>query len=204
MTDRHDVTDLINKKKIYFVRNLYLPQNASEKYRDIFKRYWNEVEEHLAKLEAAGKISKIFCESIYMTGEESLRVLSAMNLRLEQIVKKKIDAGAEILPLEDEEIFGAYIDWSNCLMIVRTSTVHNAVHKLLKNVIKERFEYVNSVLRENIREGETGLLIMRDEDREYLDLPHDIELFLIAPPAYDDLLKYIRDRNNIGKEFWRT
>lgn len=202
--DRPDVANFKNKKKIYFVRNLYLPQSASEKYRDIFKRYWNEVEEHLAKLEVAGKVSKVFCESIYMTGEDSLKVLSAMNARLEQIVKKRINTGAAFPPLEDEEIFGAYIDWSNCLIIVRMSTVHKTVHQFLKDAIVKRFEHVNAVLRESIGDGEAGLLIMRDEDREFLILPDDIEFFLISPPAYDDLLKYMRDRNSIGKEFWRT
>jgi hypothetical protein len=202
--DRPDASNFKNKKKIYFVRNLYLPSSASEKYRDIFKRYWNEVEEHLSRLEVAGKVSKIFCESIYMSGEESLKVLNAMNPRLEQMVKKRINAGAAFPPLEEEEIFGSYIDWSNCLIIVRTATVHKTVHKLLKDAAVKRFEHVNSVLREHIVEGETGLLIMRDEDREFLKLPDDIELFLISPPAYDDLLKFIRDSSNIGREYWRT
>jgi len=202
--DRPEAADFQYKRKIYFVRNLYLPSSASEKYRDIFKRYWNEVEEHLSKLEVAGKVSKIFCESIYMSGEESLKVLNAMNARLEQIVKKRINAGAVFPPLEDEEIFGSYIDWSNCLIIARTNTVHKTIHKFLKEAVSQRFEHVNSVLRENIGTGETGLLIMRDEDREFLKLSDDTELFLISPPAYDDLLKFIRDRDNIGKEFWRT
>lgn len=202
--DRPEAADFRNKKKIYFVRNLYLPSSASEKYRDIFKRYWSEVEEHLSKLEATGKISKIFCESIYMSGEESLKVLNAMNARLEQIVKKRINAGASFPPLEDEEIFGAYIDWSNCLIIVRTTAVHKTVHKFLKDAAEKRFEHLNSVLRENIGDGETGLLIMRDEDRTFLKLPDDIELFLVSPPAYDDLLKFVRDSSDIGKEYWRS
>ncbi|MBI5665951.1 MAG: hypothetical protein HZC49_12835, partial [Nitrospirae bacterium] len=128
-----------DKKKIYFVRNLYLPQNATDKYKNIFFRYWDEVKEHLAKLEVAGKISKIFCESIYMSGEEAMKVLSAMNIRLEQIVNEKIDAGAVLLPLESKEIFGVYIDWYNCLAVVRTERVHKTIHKFLDETINERF-----------------------------------------------------------------
>ncbi|MBI5740707.1 MAG: hypothetical protein HZA16_08290 [Nitrospirae bacterium] len=202
--ERPDVAGYRNKKKIYFVRNLYLPKNATEKFREIFYRYWHEAEEHLMKLEAAGKVSKIFCESIYMSGEESLKVLGAMNTHLEQIVKKRTDAGAAFLPLEDEEIFGAYIDWSNCLMIARTPKVHETIHGFLDDTIRARFEHIRSVLREKIGEGETGLLIMREEDRQLLEPHDDMEFFFITPPAYDDLLKYIRDRNHIGKEFWRT
>ena len=192
-----------NKKKIYFVRNLYLPQNATDKYKNIYNRYWDEVEEHLTKLEIAGKIVKIFCESIYMSGEDSMKVLRAMNTRLEQIVKKKIDGGGEFLPLESKEIFGAYVDWTNCLMLVRTSKVHETVHTFLKETIRDRFEYIKTFLHENIAEAEAGLLIMREEDREFLELPDDIELFFVTPPAYDDLLQFIRDRDS-GKEYWRA
>ena len=200
--DRPDAASYRNKKKIYFVRNLYLPKNATDKYKEIFYRYWNEVEDHLAKLEVAGKISKIFCESIYMSGEESMKVLTAMNTRLEQIVKKKIDAGGKFIPLEDKEIFGAYIDWNSCLMLVQTSEVQKTVNTFLEESIKKRFAYIKSVLEENINEGEAGLLIMRDEDRQYLDLSHDIEIFFITPPAYDDLFHFISDSKS-GKEFWR-
>ncbi|MBI4681624.1 MAG: hypothetical protein HY757_00740 [Nitrospirae bacterium] len=192
-----------NKKKIYFVRNLYLPKNATDKYKTIYYRYWDEVEEHLSKLEVAGKISKIFCESIYMTGEETMKVLSAMNVRLEQIVKKRTDAGGELLPLESKEIFEAYIDWYNCLAVVRTKKVYETIHKYLDEIIKERFAHIKSVLRENIADGEAALLVMRDEDRELLEVPDDIELFFATPPAYDDLLQFIRDRDS-GKEAWRV
>jgi uncharacterized protein YacL (UPF0231 family) len=192
-----------DKKKIYFVRNLYLPHNATDKYKSIFFRYWNEVEEHLAKLEVAGKISKIFCESIYMSGEEAIKVLSAMNVRLEQIVNEKIDAGAALLPLESKEIFGTYIDWYNCLALVRTQRVHEVIHKFLDETIKERFEHIKSVLQENIKDAEAALLIMRDEDRKFLLLPDDVEIFFVTPPAYDDLLQFIHDSNS-EKEFWRS
>jgi hypothetical protein len=203
MIVKPDASKYKNKKKIYFVRNLYLPQNSTDKYREIYYRYWSEVQEHLDKLEVAGKISKIFCESIYMTGEESIKVLSAMNVRLEQIVKKKIDAGGEFLPLEDKEIFGAYVDWNNCLMLVRTPGVYETVYKYFKKAVSERFKYINSVLRKNIAKGGAGLVIMREEDREFLELPDDFELFLVTPPAYDDLLHFISDSDS-GKEFWRS
>jgi hypothetical protein len=137
-----------------------------------------------------------------MTEEESMKVLSAMNIQLEQIVKKKIEAGGEFLPLEDRDIFGAYVDWSNCLMIVRTPDVYKKVHGFLKIAVKDRFTHISSVLKEHIGEGEAGLLIMRDEDRERLVLPDDIEMFFVTPPAYDDLLQFIRDSGS-ETEYWR-
>jgi len=192
-----------NMKKIYFVRNLYLPRNATDQYKSIFDRYWKEVEEHLSKIETAGKIVKIFCESIYMSGEDATRILKSMNESLEHIVQRKIDSGAQLLPLEDKEIFGAYVDWNNCMMVIRTLKVYDKVQKELKAVVKDRFKHIKSVLESSIGKAEAAMLIMRGEDRDLLELPDDIEIFLISPPAYDDLMKFMRDRDE-GKEFWRT
>ncbi len=192
-----------NRKKIYFVRNLYLPKNATDKYKIIFDRYWKEVEEHLLKIEAAGKVSKIFCESLYKSGEEARRVLKSMNAALEQIIQKKIEEGAELSPLEDKEIFGSFVDWNNCMMVIRTQTVYDTIQEQLRNVVKERFKHIKSVLENNIGEAEAAMLIMRGEDRDMLELPDDIELFMISPPAYDDLMQFMRDRDE-GKEFWRS
>lgn len=192
-----------NKKKIYFVRNLYLPANATDRYKEIYFRYWDEVDDHLKRLEAAGAVSKIFCESIYMSGDEAMKVLSAMNSRLEQIVKEKIDAGARMLPLEDREIFGAYVDWSNCLMIVRTEEVHKKIHEFVHEAINRRHEHIRTVLADAVTAGEAALLIMREDDRKSLVIPEDMEVFTISPPAYEDLLAFIRDRDS-GKEYWRT
>jgi len=201
--DKPDASDYKKKKKLYFVRNLYLPKNATSEYKTIFERYWTEVDEHVLKLEVAGKVTKIFCESLYISGEEAVKVLASMNEKLEHIVKQKIDAGAELLPLESKEIFSVYMDWYNCLMHVRTREVVDAIQKFLDAKISERFEHIKSVLQKNISDGEAGLLIMREEDREYLQLPGDIEAFIVSPPAYDDLLNFVRDRDS-GKEYWRT
>jgi hypothetical protein len=204
-TDKPDAADSRKKKKIYFVRNLYLPQNTTDKYRELYNRYWSEIDEHLVKLEVSGKVSKIFCESLYISGKDAMKVLASMNKTLEKIVQKKIDAGAELLPLESKEIFSVYMDWYNCLMHVRTRQVIDAIQNYLDDEIRKRFEHIKATLHENIAVGEAGLLIMREEDREHLHLPDDTEAFIVSPPAYDDLLAFIRDRNaGSGNEYWRT
>jgi len=202
VVDKPDISQYKNKKKLYFVRNLYLPKNATGEYKEIYNRYWSEVDEHLSKLETAGKIVKIFCESLYLSGEEAMKVISSMNDKLGKIVQKKIDAGAELLPLESREIFSVYMDWYNCLAHVRTREVIEAIQKFLDDEIRKRFDHIKSVLKENIADREAGLLIMREDDRSHLQLPEDIEAFVVSPPAYDDLMNFLDDRNS-GKEFWR-
>jgi hypothetical protein len=51
-----------------------------------------------------------------------------------------------------------------------------------------------SVINSNLKEDEAGLLIMKDEDRAKLQFPSDIEVFLITPPAYDDIIRWFREK----------
>jgi hypothetical protein len=46
----------------------------------------------------------------------------------------------------------------------------------------------------SLSDGEAGLLIMRDEDRMKLRLPEDVEIFLVVPPAYDDIMRWFREK----------
>ena len=46
----------------------------------------------------------------------------------------------------------------------------------------------------NLAEGEAGMLIMKNEDRAKLQFPSDIEVFLVTPPSYDDILRWFREK----------
>jgi hypothetical protein len=35
---------------------------------------------------------------------------------------------------------------------------------------------------------------MKDEDRSKLQFPKDIEVFLITPPSYDDIIRWFREK----------
>ena len=58
----------------------------------------------------------------------------------------------------------------------------------------KRLSHAVEVIEGNLAEGEAGLLILRDEDRIRLQLSSDIEIFLVTPPSYDDILKWFRER----------
>jgi hypothetical protein len=38
------------------------------------------------------------------------------------------------------------------------------------------------------------LLIIKDEDRAKLQFPSDIEVFLVTPPSYDDIMRWFREK----------
>lgn len=192
--ERPSVERFAGKKKLYCIPNVYPIKDAPDKYNELLNKYWEEVSQQLEKLEVAGRVRKIFCESIYTQGGEALNVLAKINENAYRVVKKKVDDGAEFLPLEDKEIFGSFIDWKSCLAVVKTPEVSSKIFGFYAEVYNKRLQHIKKAIESNMAEGEAGLLIMGDEDRIKLDLSPEIEIFLVIPPSYDDILRWLRER----------
>jgi hypothetical protein len=192
--ERPAAEEFVAKRKLYCVSNVYSLKDAPEDYKGLFEKYWDEVTRHLERLEVVGKVRKIFCENITSPGEEAFEVLAKINERALQVIKEKIGEGAVLLPLETEEMLGPFLDWANCLNIVRTKEVFEKIAGFYSELAGKRLQLAKEVIEGNLLEGEAGMLIMRDEDRMRLQFPPDIEVFLVTPPSYDDILKWFRGR----------
>ena len=182
------------KRKLYCVANIYPVQEAENDYHELVRKYWDEVAQQIEKIEAAGKVQKVFCEIIYQQGDEALKVLNSFNERIHQIIKKKLDEGSTLIPLENKEILGPYTDWGNCLRVVFTKEVFSKILEFYKEFSERRLQHFMSVIDVNLAEAEAGLLFMKDEDRSKLQFPKDIEVFLITPPSYDDIIRWFREK----------
>ena len=182
------------KRKLYCVPNIYPLYDPPDDFKELFDRYWNEVDQQIEKLEVAGKVKKIFCEMVYTEKEEMMEILGRFNERVQQIVKKKVEEGGTLLPLEDKEIFGPYIDWGNCLRVVSTQEVFTKILEYYTELAMKRLQHILSVIDSNLTEAEAGLLILKDEDRAKLQFPGDIEVFLVTPPSYDDIMRWFREK----------
>lgn len=192
--DKPTVESFAGRRKLYCVPNIYPIEDAPDDYKELFNKYWDEVAQQIEKIEVAGKIKKIFCEIIYLQGEEALNILAKLNDRALQIIKKKLDEGGTLFPLENKEIFDTYVDWGNCLRVVNTKEVFTKVFEFYTDLSNKRLQHILSVIDCNLSVPEAGLLLMKDEDRAKLQFPDDIEVFLVTPPSYDDILKWIREK----------
>ena len=190
--EKPSLKSFAGKRKIYAVRGVYLPENPHEEYKNLFHKYWDEVSVQIEKIEAAGKIRKIFCEHIVSAEEDALDAFARVNERAAQLTRKKMEEGGTLLPLETEEIYGPLLDWRNCLQVVGTRKVLEQIFDFYTELLSSRFQYIIDVIEKNLTEDEAGLLILREEDRLRLQFPDDIEVFFVTPPAYDDILKWIR------------
>lgn len=191
--DRPEAEIFAGKRKLYCVANIYPIEEASDDYKELINKYWDEVIKQIEKIEVAGKIKKIFCEIIYLQGDEALNILAKLNERIPQIIKKKLEEGATLFPLESKEILGPYTDWGNCLRVVYTKEVFTKVIEFYMEFSNKRLQQILDIIDSNLSEAEAGLLIMKDEDRVKLQFPRDIEVFLVTPPSYDNIIRWFRE-----------
>lgn len=190
--EKPSAESFLNKRKLYCVANIYFIEDAPDEFKTLVNKYWDEVIQQIDKMESAGKIKKIFCEIIYQNGEKALNILSKINERIPAFIKKKLEEGSTLLPLEKKEIFGPYTDWGNCLRVVLTHEVFKQVFEFYTEFSEKRLQHILNVIDTNLSETDAGLLIMKDDDRAKLQFPKDIEVFLITPPSYDDIIRWLR------------
>ena len=186
--------DFADRKKLYCVADIYSFKDAPDDYRELVDKYWDEVAQHLEKIEIAGKIKKIFCEIITGEDKEDLDILAKVSEKLSQIVKKKVEEGGALFALESKEILGPYTDWGNCLRVVFTEEVFTRVLGFYREFSEKRTRHIMEVIEKNLSEAEAGLLIMKDEDRMQLQFPKDVEIFLVTPPSYDAIMRWFREK----------
>jgi hypothetical protein len=192
--NRPEAESFSGKRKLYCVASIFSVADAPADYTALVDRYWDEVSRQLEKLESAGKIKKVFSEIIMEQGDESLDILGKINERVPQIIRKKLEEGGALVPLESADLLGPYTDWSNCLRVVYTREVFQKVFGFYNEIAEKRLGHILDVIEKNLSEAEAGLLILKDEDRVKLQFPKDIEVFLITPPSYDDIIRWLRER----------
>lgn len=195
--EKPQAKDYKEKRKIYFVPNIFLIEN--EEYKGLFDKYWNQVSAQIDRLEIAGTVNKIFCEILTSEEEKPLDVVNSFNNHLKSIIENKMAKGAKLIPLEEKNIFFPYLDWGKCLSVISTQEVFDKVYPLYKESYQKRIDKILEIIDKNLDDGEAGLLILKDEDRLSLVLPPDIELFLVIPPAFDDINRWFRQRFTQGE-----
>ncbi len=191
---RLSVDEFKGKRRLFCVPNVFITDSQDETLENLIEKYWNEAISHIEKLEKLGFVTKIFVESIFIEGQEALNVIKETNPFLSLLIEKKVAEGAEVIGIENPETFGAYIDWGNCLRIVKTASVLEEIFNHFNEVYQKRLSEISTKINDSLQEGESGILILKDQDRIKLSLPNDIEIFLVVPTVYDDIIRYIRQK----------
>jgi hypothetical protein len=186
--------DFKKGRKLYFIPLIYRVEDSPAEYRQLSAKYWEQVERQIKELEGKlGSIQRIFHELIPVTGETALKAIEEISDKSSQIIRDCVEKGAQLEPVEDSDALTEFMDWGKCLVIgLQNPNVISKVYESYLAVGKKRTEYITRKIDETLKEDEIGILIMRENHQ--IQFPPDIQIFYVAPPALDEINRWLRDR----------
>jgi len=192
--EKPEAKEFTGKRKIYLVPLLFSGKNSPEDYTEKYRRYWQQVSEHVANLEAKlGKVGHIYHESVYQAGKEGLEAMQKLNTDSSQLAREKSQRGALIEAVEDRALAEESIDWERfILMGFISQKVAQQVSQLYVEALRKRYENIARQIDETLVADEAGLLFIREG--HMVQFPEDIEVFSVAPPALDEIHRWQREQ----------
>ena len=167
--------------------------DSPQDYVEKFDLYWQQVEEHVSNLEAKlGKLSRLYHELISLADEEGLKVLEKLNPSSWHLIKSRCENGAKLEATEDKGLVEESIDWERCLLVgLISSKAAQTVSELYTEAFRKRHEHIARRIDETLKEGEVAALIIGEHHA--VQFPGDIDVFSVAPPALDQIHRWLRD-----------
>jgi len=183
-------------RKLLLIPLIYSYKDAPSEYNDIYEHYWKQVAEHIVNLEAKiGTVNQVYHESISLGGDDGLKIMEQLNPKSCQISRQKCQDGANLEVIEDKELAEETIDWERCLFIgFLSDKVAGKVSELYLEAAKKRYEHISKKIDETLKADEMAILFIREG--HLIQFPQDIEVFSVAPPALDEIRRWLRDRTS--------
>ena len=180
-------------RKLYFVPLIYSGGESPPEYLEKFNKYWDQVENQVSDLELKlGQISKIYHELIPASGEKGAKAIKELHQRSYEVIKERLEKGARLEATEEGELLTEFMDWGRCLAIgLQNEKVFNKIYESYVEVSKRRNEYIAKHIDETLEVDETGILFMREGHQ--VQFPSDMQVFYVAPPALDEINRWLRD-----------
>jgi len=181
-------------RRLFVVPLLYAGKDSPSGYMEKFDLYWKQAAEHIEKLEAkVGKINRVYHESISLGGEDGLKVMERLNSKSYQIAKERCQNNAELDAIEDRELAEESMDWERCLLIgFMSDKVAMKVSESYIEASRKRYEHIGKRIDETLEGDEVAILFIREG--HMVQFPKDVEVFSVAPPALNEIHRWLRDR----------
>ena len=185
--------DIAAKRKLYVAPLVYPLPGAPDGYATRLEAYWKAIDDHTAGLEArAGIVKRVFHEGISYGGEPGIDQLKQTNLPVYPLVNSRINSGATLEPLDDDDLFLEALDWGRIVQGgFASKKVAETVQESFEKASEARIAHMAKTLSEKIGPGEAALLII--SSTRGIDIPNDIEQFNIMPPELDALSRWIQE-----------
>ena len=174
-------------RKLFFLPLIFSPEEPELAFKELLDKYWQQAREQLDSLEGKySRVNKVFHELISDTGDNGVKAMDEMDTGSKKIVRDCLERKAEFLPVEDRGMLREFIDWNQCISVgLLTRKVFDHINKFYAEIQKKRREHIAGIIDEALKSDEIGLLVMREGCD--VQLPPDIQVFYIAPPALDEV-----------------
>lgn len=191
--EKPEAAQFKQKRKLYVIPLIFCSDQAPPEYREKYEIFWAQVGQHLSKLEEKiGKVSHIYHESISLSGEEGLKVMSKLNPSSHQIAGDRQKSGAALEATENKELAAESADWERFILIgFFSQRVADLATELYVETTHKRYEHISKQIDTTLKPDEVGLLFIREG--HYVQFPPDVEVFSVSPPALDDIHRWQRE-----------
>ena len=193
--EKPSVESFGGERKLFIVPLLFWSDNAPAEYSEKFELYWQQVGDHVSRLEESlGKVQRVYHESIFVGGEEGLEILEKLNASSCGIAREKCHNGAQLEETDDRELVEESMDWERCLLLgFMSQKVARMVSESYIETSRKRYEHIAKRIDETLKAGERAILFISERHR--LQFPKDAQIFSISPPALDQIHRWLRDRS---------
>jgi hypothetical protein len=174
-------------RRLLFVPLIFKPINTEKELSALIDKYWRQAREQVDNLQRKmASVKKIYHELITPAADEGRKAVKRLNAGSYAIVKASMDKGADLQPIEDEDILMEFMDWSRCLSIgLQSQKVFSQVYQSFQEAQKNRSEFIARRLDETLKSDEIGLLFMQEGHR--VQFSQDVQVFYVAPPSLDEI-----------------
>jgi hypothetical protein len=192
--EKPSVESFGEERKLFVVSLLFRSDEAPVEYLEKFEAYWQQVGEHITNLEGSlGRIQRVYHESIMAGGEEGLGFLEKLNPSSFAIARQKCLEGAQLEATDDMELVEESMDWERCLMLGFISEkVARRISDFYIEASRKRYEHISRRIDETLKASERAILFVSERHR--LQFPKDTQIFSVAPPALDQIHRWLRQR----------
>lgn len=192
--EKPEVSSFKQTRKIVQVPLVYSSKDAPPDYVELFEKYWQQVDEMITKLEARlGRVTVILHESIADSGEEGYKVMQELNPQSHTICMARSKNGGRLVAFEDPALLADVMDWERCMMIgFLSENVARRVYESFSESSKLRYQHISKAIADLLKDGDIALLFIREGHA--VQFPPDVDVFMVAPPALDEIHRWARDR----------
>lgn len=211
--DKPDAEKFTEKRKLYVVPILPFEEMTSQFNLETAKieRFWGEVREKIEHfLSVYGNINTLYIEGVSEDKEHDIKLFEKYGVESNhyKLLKKLVENDAKIRGIDKEALHGklrlVYEEYSKSFL-PEIKEIHEGFYgkeidfdgwrKSLTDRIQEiqgeMTKFTSDILKD-MPENTNGILIITEG--RVVEYPDNIDVFQIRPPAFDEIVRNIRDK----------